>query len=496
MTRVPRLPEQALPDEVRVSRRGARPGRAGAVVVTMTVVAAACGGTLEGEYRATREVSAEAALRDDVVSDFRGGGEAERASAGPSGPVRSDSPSGQRGGGSATPTGGGLTESGGTNIGVTDDLILYGNTTVLSGPAAEYGKQGLFAVDARVQHVNDAGGINGRKLKLVFYNDEFDAAKGLAFFRRLVEGDQVFASTGSSSVDAVADYICHEVPQKQGAPLPMVGDWGLSPKSYMADRYPCIFPTAPSRQQAAWIQAQAVADLGAKSIAVVYTNSDQLGDIDLITRQQREAYEANGLEVAAMEPMDAGASSCSTQIGNVRQSGADYIYLNLVPPNDLILCVQAMQSQVPAYRPRVGTEFITPLQLFIDTGGEFVEGFYVQSIFKPRDDPNPAMREYMEDMTRYHPDVDPNSDITIAYYLSMKVNEHLLSGLGRHVTRERLMEAANNLRNWDSGLGPVISWSPADHGGSRRAYRLRVEDGQFVHTGEVYESNCPRDVCG
>lgn len=475
------------------------------------LVATACGGTLEGEYLASQQGASGAGGVNEVGGGAYSGGADADTSGGTAagtegqGAVRSAgggggasaagsaSESGVDGGGGS---GGGSGEGGGaTDYGVTADTIRLGGTTVLSGPVAEYGKQGLYGFDARVQHINEAGGINGRQLELVFYNDEFDPAKGLAFFRRLVEGDEIFMSVGSSSVDAVADYVCKEVAQKQGTMLPFIGDPGLSPKSYMPDKYPCLFPTGPGFRHDAWARGQNVRDLGAKTIAQIYTNDDNLGDIDLLTKQYKEAYEANGLEVVAMEPMDAGASSCSTQIKNVKAADPDWLYLNLIPPNDLILCIQAMQAEVPAYKPPVGTELEDPLEVFIETGGEFVEGFYAQTIFKALADPNPAMREYVEDMKKYHPDVDAGGSITMSLYLAGKVNEHLLASLGGNVTRQRIIDAANSLKNWDSGMGPVISWTKDDHAGSKTNYLVQVKNGKFVHVAGPTASNCPPTVC-
>ena len=472
------------------------------LAVVVLSVAAACGGTLEGEYFAEQAGQRGSSLTEAGASDVVGEPGSEDAlavdEAAGGGAVRSKSSgsAGGSGGGSDDgDSGGGEGGGGATDVGVTADTIRVGGTTVLSGPVAEYGKQGLYAFDARLQHVNQAGGINGRQLELVFYNDEFDPAKGLAFFKRLVEGDEIFLAVGSSSVDAVADYVCDEVAKKQGTMLPFIGDPGLSPKSYMADKYPCLFPTGPGARHGAWIRGQIVKDLGAKTIAQIYTNDDNLGDIDVLMGYNREAYEAAGLEVVALEPMDAGASSCATQVKNVKAANPDYLFLNLIPPNDLILCLQAMQAEIPAYKPPIGTELQDPLEVFIEAGGQYVEGFYATTVFKSVNDPSPAIREYVEDMKKYHPDVDAGGTIAMSLYLSGKVNEHLIRSLGANVTRKRLIDAANNLKNWDSGMGPIISWSADDHAGSKSQYLVQVQDGKFAHVKGPIPSPCPASVC-
>ena len=483
-------------------------------MVLLAVLGAACGGTLEGEYAANHRQLLGADGAAGVAGPVQAGdqlastdgaaepGAGATAAGGAAASTRSGS-GGTSGSGSNTASGSGGqgagsepgAANGATDVGVTADTITVGGTTVLSGPVAEYGKQGLYGFDSRLQHVNAAGGINGRKLKLIFYNDEFDPAKGLAFFRRLVEGDKIFLAVGSSSVDAVADYVCFKVAELQGSPLPFIGDPGLSPKSYMPDKYPCLFPTGPGFRHGAWIRGQWAKSLGAKTIAQIYTNDSKLGDISLMLDQYREAYEANGLEVVRFEPMDPGSSSCATQISNVKAAKPDYLFLNLVPPNDLILCLQAMQSQVPSYKPPVGTQIQDPLEVFIEAGGEFVEGFFASTAFYALDNPAPGMREYVADMQRYHPDVDAGGSIAMALYLSGKVNEYLISQLGQNVTRQGIIDLANNLRGWDSGMGTVMSWSPHDHAGSKTNFMVRVEGGKFVRVGEPITSNCPAEKC-
>lgn len=101
--------------------------------------------------------------------------------------------------------------------GVTDTTILVGNTAATTGVFAGVGVPFNDAIKAVFEAINEAGGIGGREIQFITYNDEFDATKGVTFTETLVEQDEVFALVGhfgTPTVGATIDYI-----QTQGVPM-------------------------------------------------------------------------------------------------------------------------------------------------------------------------------------------------------------------------------------------------------------------------------------
>jgi len=97
-----------------------------------------------------------------------------------------------------------------TYQGVTYTEILVGNTAPTSGTYATYGLPFNDAIQAVFDYVNSQGGIGGRKIRFLNYNDEFTVEKGLAYTKRLVEEDKVFAIVGhfgTATVKATIDYL-------------------------------------------------------------------------------------------------------------------------------------------------------------------------------------------------------------------------------------------------------------------------------------------------
>jgi branched-chain amino acid transport system substrate-binding protein len=102
--------------------------------------------------------------------------------------------------------------------GVTDTTIKVGNTAATSGALAAVGVPFNDALKAVFEVVNEAGGIDGRTIEFVTYDDEFNAEKGLAFTEKLIEEDQIFALVGhfgTPTVGATLDLI-------QSVGIPMV----------------------------------------------------------------------------------------------------------------------------------------------------------------------------------------------------------------------------------------------------------------------------------
>lgn len=101
--------------------------------------------------------------------------------------------------------------------GVTDTEIVVGNTAATSGAFATVGVPFNAAIQAVFDQVNAAGGIDGRTIRFITYDDGFDAAQGTALTERLVEEDEVFALVGhfgTPTVGATLDYI-----QEYGVPM-------------------------------------------------------------------------------------------------------------------------------------------------------------------------------------------------------------------------------------------------------------------------------------
>jgi ABC-type branched-subunit amino acid transport system substrate-binding protein len=376
---------------------------------------------------------------------------------------------------------------------VTATIVVMGGAIPLSGPLGAIGRQELYGFDARVQRINDAGGIHGRRLKLVVHNDGLDPARDRALFHRLVENDHVFSAFAAGSVRAVADYACGEVAAMTGAPLPLVADVPTMPEPQVTLKNRCVFTTGPGTRHAAWMRARKAKGLGATSIGVIMSDQAPWEDGAAMAAEAEAIYEQEGLKNKGKERLPLATDSCDEQVRASLAHSPEYLFLNLATPRDLHLCVAAMRRI--NWKPRVATELSLPVDEVVAGAGPFAEGFLSTSIFLSADDPGPAMAEYRADLARYHPDAEPAAPATLGAYLGAKITAQLLTAAGPDLTRAAFLRAAEGLGGWDSGLGPTITWSPTARVGVRKLTVLSATGGRFVPTGEILESACPERAC-
>ncbi len=348
------------------------------------------------------------------------------------------------------------------NIGVFCDHILIGGTTVLSGPLAVYGDQGLKGGLAWINYFNGviAPKEGLRKAKLIWYDDNLDTTKTLQYVQRLNEVDHVLYLGGITSPEAASKYL-------ETAKFPMIGDIGLSPKSY-TNAY--IFPTAPSDITRDPLRVKLGRDrYGIKSFAVI---EDVLPSVD--TAPIRAAWKKGaadyGVKMTPSEPQEIAStgSDCSGQFAAVIHEKPEYIFLPTAT-GVLLAClrearkfsVQPGSSNSPWLKGWSGG---SNLQVEVDNCKPTCEGMLsIGTIFAdPRVSQTPQMQTYRSNMAKYAPNVDITGFIAINYYHTGYVFYKLITGAGieSHLNRESLINAANHFGPFDTGFGNIIQWTP------------------------------------
>lgn len=205
--------------------------------------------------------------------------------------------------------------------GVFDDKIIVGNSAATSGNYAPVGVPFNAGIEAYFKMINEAGGVNGRKIEFKHIDDEFDPVKGKAALSTLVEDDKIFALVGHFGTPVV------------GATIEDVKEYGI-PAVYFAtgigqlyndkaegkDRG--IFPVQPIYQTEGQIMvARAVGDFEAKKIGVIYTNDD--AGKDLFAGVEAKAKEL-GIEIVA-EQVAAGATDVSSAVTSIKNANVDFV---------------------------------------------------------------------------------------------------------------------------------------------------------------------------
>lgn len=205
--------------------------------------------------------------------------------------------------------------------GVTDTEILIANCAATSGAFAPVGVPFIAGIQAYLDVVNAAGGINGRQITFLHEDDEFDPVKGKACLTKMVEDEQVFAIVGHFGTPVV------------GATLEDLKDYGI-PAVYFATgigqlysdnatgRDRGIMPVQPIyRTEGQIMVARAVDLVDAKTIGIIYT-SDDAGK-DMLWGAQKKAQEL-GLTLVEAQ-VAPGAADVSAAVTTIKEANVDFI---------------------------------------------------------------------------------------------------------------------------------------------------------------------------
>lgn len=262
------------------------------------------------------------------------------------------------GGSSQQPNQGGGEQTGATVQGVTDTEILVGNTAATTGAFAGVGVPFNAGLEAALKEYNDAGGFHGRSVRLIHYDDGFDAAQGMTYTKTLAETDKVFALVGhfgTNTVGATLDYI-----KDMGIPM-VYAATGISElyQEGATGKNACVFSVQPIyNAEGRVLLARALASteggygLGGKKIGVISTTSDD-GE-GLLAGIKRQAQEGN-FDIIYQE-VQADATDYSAAVNVLKNNGCDVVIaaMNQAP---LVTVMNSMRDA--NYNAKVITSYVS-----------------------------------------------------------------------------------------------------------------------------------------
>ena len=221
--------------------------------------------------------------------------------------------------------GGGNNGGAQTEVGITSDSILLGNTIAQSGPAAAYGTIANAEL-AYFNYVNGQGGVNGRKITFKILDDGYNPAQTVPFTKQLVEQDKVFAmfsGLGTQAQTAVRDYLnSQKVPQlfvATGATT-----WG---KDFGSNQWSISWQ--PPYQGESRIYAKDVLQNHPNAkIGVLYQNDDYGQDY---LKGLTDGLADKASMIVDKESYDVTAASVATQLTKLKGAGADTLFLFSTP---------------------------------------------------------------------------------------------------------------------------------------------------------------------
>ncbi len=355
--------------------------------------------------------------------------------------------------------------------GVSDNEIILGMHTDISGPVSSFGKYSVEGVQMRIDEINKAGGIHGRMLKIIAEDHQYQVPRAVQAANKLLNKDKIFlmvASLGTPMNNAV-----FEAQEKKDIP----NLFPLSSARSMTDPLHRLKFGALSsyydqiRAGVKW----AINERGKNKICVLYQDNDFGQETYEATVDQLNEMGLELHEKATNKPTDTDLTS---QITKLKNSGCEAVAMGTIVKDTILGYTKARQmkwdalffGQVASFHPVIASQ-----------PDGVTDGFYTFAQF---DTPSKAncSPEICDWIDTYESTFGNLPNIGSAYgYMYMDITARALEIAGRDLTTDSFLNALESINDYKIPFGETtLSWSPEKHLGANVAYLFEVQNGTFI----------------
>jgi len=369
--------------------------------------------------------------------------------------------------------------------GASDTEIKIGNIMPYSGPASAYGVIGKTEA-AYFNKINAEGGINGRKINFITYDDGYSPPKAVEQARKLVESDEVlvvFNPLGTPSNTAIEKYMnSKKVPQlfvATGATK-----WN-EPKEF-----PWTMGWQPSYQSEARIYAKyLLKEKPEAKIAVLYQNDDFGKDYLKGLKDGLGAKAAS--MIIAEEGYETSEPSIDNHIVKLKTSGAD-VFISITTPKFAAQAIKKLAEMNWTPLHIVSNVSASVGGVIKPAGFENAQGILSAAYAKDGADAqwnnDPGMKKFYEFLAKYDPDANKLDGSVVYGYGAAQTMVKVLEMCGDNLTHENVMKQAASLKNFtpDTLLpGVTINTSATDFAPIKQLQMMRFKGEKWELFGDI-----------
>ncbi|MGY3485834.1 branched-chain amino acid transport system substrate-binding protein [Bradyrhizobium sp. USDA 4011] len=375
--------------------------------------------------------------------------------------------------------------------GASDTEIKIGQTVPFSGPASAYASIGKTQA-AYFKMINDQGGINGRKINLIQYDDAYSPPKAVEQVRKLVESDEVlltFQIVGTPSNAAVQKYLnAKKVPQLFAAtgaskftdPKNFPWTLGFNPNYFVEGRIygQYILKEHPNAK-----------------VGVLYQNDD-LGK-DYLNGIKAGLGDKAAKMIVAEASYEVSDPTIDSQVIKIKDAGAD-LFFSASTPKQAAQAIKKI-AELGWHPVHIVDINATSVGAVLQPAGlEASKGLISTNYGKDPADPqwkdDPGMKRYFDFMAKYYPDGDKNSNFNTYGYSTAQLMVHVLKQCGDELTRENVLKQATNLKNVELDMAlPGIkgNTTPNDYRVNKQLQMMKFNGERWELFGPILEDAGP-----
>jgi branched-chain amino acid transport system substrate-binding protein len=373
------------------------------------------------------------------------------------------------------------------DTGASDTEIKIGNIMPYSGPASAYGVIGKTE-QAYFNKINAEGGINGRKITFLSYDDGYSPPKAVEQARRLVEDDGVlliFNPLGTPSNSAIQKYM-------NGKKVPQL--FVASGASKWND--PKGFPWTMGWQPSYRIEAEIYAKYILKhkpdaKIGVLYQNDDFGKDY---LKGLKDGLGAKASMIAAEESYETTEPSIDNHVVKLKAAGVD-VFISVTTPKFAAQAVKKL-AELDWHPLHIVSNVSTSVGGVIKPAGyENSQGIlsanYAKDGADPQWDDDPGMMKFLDFLAKYYPEGNRRDGSTVFGYGAAQTMVKVLQMCGDDLTRENVMRQAASLKDFEPDTllpGIKINTSPTDFAPIKQLQMMRFKGEKWELFGDIISS--------
>ncbi|MDY7034510.1 MAG: ABC transporter substrate-binding protein [Thermodesulfobacteriota bacterium] len=361
--------------------------------------------------------------------------------------------------------------------GITDNSIRIGLILDQTGPSADIVAPATDGMKCYMRHINQLGGIHGRKIDARVEDDRYSIPQAIAAFKKLVYKDKVFALIGPTSTGAVTVLSRHV--QKLKIPLlaAIMPEITVKPfKKYVficADIYP---------NQMKVLIDYILKDLNPKErrIGLIYPDNET-GKVD--TESALKNLALYDIIPVSREVLNPGSLDASSQVMSLRRAKVSHIILCGHIPQPTIVLLRELKKY--GVKTPVFGNWATCVEEVIYTVGEATKQFYSVNHMMSWYDDGPGIAKMREITLKCFPGTEKpyRGKIYTGGFVVGRVMVEILQAAGRDLSREGFIDAMEGIKDLDMGglCGP-ISFSPTNHKGGNtwKIFKANPKTGKFM----------------
>ena len=377
------------------------------------------------------------------------------------------------------------------DTGASDTEIKIGQTNPFSGPASAYATIGKTQA-AYMKMINDQGGVNGRKINLIQYDDAYSPPKAVEQVRKLVESDEVlltFQLLGTPSNAAVQKYLnSKKVPQLFAAT-------GAS-KFTDPKNFPWTMGFNPNYFVEGRIYGQyIIKEYPNAKIGILYQNDD-LGK-DYLNGIKAGLGDKAAKMIVAEASYEVSDPTIDSQILKIKDAGAD-LFFSATTPKQAAQAIKKIHelNWKPVHILDINATSVGAVMkpAGLDAAKGLISVNYGKEPLDPTWKDDAGMKRYFDFMAKYYPDGDKDSNFNTYGYSTAQLLVHVLKQCGDDLTRENVMKQAASLKDVTSDTalpGIKANTSATDYRVNKQLQMMKFNGERWELFGPILEDAGP-----